>query len=80
MGTVQAALTAASARLAAAGVADPVRDARLLMAEALGTVAVKRSKASRLMPCRRITRMRSASLGSRVTAMPPSPVVMVLLA
>ena len=36
MGTVQAALTAASARLAAAGVADPVRDARLLMAEALG--------------------------------------------
>ncbi len=34
--TVQRALSTAAARLAAAGVADPVRDARLLMAAALG--------------------------------------------
>jgi len=35
-GTVQAALAAAAARLAAAGVPDPARDARVLMAAALG--------------------------------------------
>ena len=34
--TIQAALTAAAARLAAAGVPDPARDARVLMADALG--------------------------------------------
>ncbi len=36
-GTVGAALTEAAARLSAAGVADPARDARVLMADALGT-------------------------------------------
>jgi release factor glutamine methyltransferase len=39
MTTVQAALAAGAARLAAAGVADPARDARRLMAEALGVAA-----------------------------------------
>ena len=38
-GTVEAALRDAAARLRAAGVADPVRDARLLMADALGAPA-----------------------------------------
>jgi release factor glutamine methyltransferase len=39
MTTVRAALAAGAARLAAAGVADPARDARRLMAEALGVGA-----------------------------------------
>ncbi|CFW42562.1 Uncharacterised protein [Bordetella pertussis] len=41
---------------------------------------MKRSKASRSMPCSRMTRQRLARAGSRVTTMPPSPVASVLVA
>jgi hypothetical protein len=41
---------------------------------------VKRFQASRLMPWRAMMRMRSAQSARPVVAMPPSPVVMVLLA
>ena len=59
--SVRAALAAGTARLAAAGVPDPARDARRLMAEALGRRARPADAGAWPTPCRR--RRRTASSG-----------------